>query len=168
MREIKWKGKGWEWLKKYRYVLATAAVGVLLLIWPAGKGEAPVQEEEKEDIFQTAQMEQRLERALSRVEGAGQVTVVLTVRESPRQVLAQDGKASEDNGRTSREVSTLVLSKGTAGQEAAVLQEMGPEYRGALVVASGGDDPQVRLQLSDAVSALTGLGADKIMICKGK
>ena len=37
----------------------------------------------------------------------------------------------------------------------------------ALVVCPGGNDPAVKLQISEAVAALTGLGADKISICKG-
>ena len=61
-----------------------------------------------------------------------------------------------------------MASKGSGAQEPVTLQELGPGYQGALVVAQGGDDPQVRLALSEAVSALTGLGMDKISICKGK
>ena len=36
-----------------------------------------------------------------------------------------------------------------------------------LVVCAGGGDPQVRLRLVEAVSALTGLGSDRISICEG-
>ena len=49
-----------------------------------------------------------------------------------------------------------------------MIQQLGPVYQGALVVCSGGDDPQVKLALYEAVSALTGLRTDKISICKGK
>ena len=42
-----------------------------------------------------------------------------------------------------------------------------PEKGVALVVCPGGNDPAVKLQISEAVAALTGLGADKISICKG-
>ena len=52
-------------------------------------------------------------------------------------------------------------------QETVTVQERGPGYQGALLVCAGGDDPQVRLRLTQAVSALTGLGADKIAISKG-
>ena len=37
-----------------------------------------------------------------------------------------------------------------------------------MIVCAGGDDPTVRLQLTEAMSALTGLGADKISISQGK
>ena len=42
------------------------------------------------------------------------------------------------------------------------------ETSGAVVVCEGGGDASVRLKLMEAVSALTGLGTDKIAICKGK
>lgn len=168
--------KDQEWLKraagalgKYKYVLLVALAGAVLLVWPAGEKEETVSPAiASQDIFQVDQMERKLEKALSQVEGAGDVTVVLTLQGGPRQVLAQDGSAAEEENRASRETSTILLSKGSGYQEPAVIQELGPEYQGALVVCQGGDDPRVKLALYEAVSALTGLGADKISICKGK
>ena len=168
--------KGSEWLKKvagvlgrYKYVLLVALIGAVLLAWPAEEtGEAFPEESPGRDLFQVDEMERKLEKALSQVEGAGDVTVVLTFQGGPRQVLAQDGSATEEDSRVSRESSTILLSKGAGYQEPAVLQELGPVYQGALVVCPGGDDPQVKLALYEAVSALTGLRADKISICKGK
>lgn len=169
MREREWLKKGAEALGKYKYVLLVALVGALLLVWPTGeKGETDPRETAAEDLFQVDQMEKKLEKALSQVEGAGDVTVVLTLQGGPRRVLAQDGSATEEDSRVSRETSTILLSKGSGYQEPAVVQELGPEYQGALVVCQGGDDPQVKLALYEAVSALTGLRADKISICKGK
>jgi len=37
----------------------------------------------------------------------------------------------------------------------------------ALVVCPGGGDPRIQLRLLEAVSALTGLGTDRISICQG-
>lgn len=173
MKDREWGKKVTAVLGKYKYVLLVALVGAALLAWPAGEPEkafttAGTSAGAVEDLFQVEQMERKLEKALSQVEGAGDVTVVLTLEGGPRQVLAQDGSATEEGGRTSRETSTLLLSKGSGYQEPAVLQELGPVYQGALVVCTGGDDPQVKLALYEAVSALTGLRADKISICKGK
>lgn len=162
-------GRAVKYVQKYKYVLLLLLVGVILLLWPTGKavetGETPAPEA---DWFRTAELEERLEAALSQIEGAGKVTVVLTLREAPRQVMAQDGKASEGNGQQSRETSTVLVSRGSGVQETVPLTQVGPSYQGALVVAAGAGDPRVRLALSDAISALTGLGADKISISKGK
>ena len=140
-----WAGEALKKLGQYKYVLLVALVGAVLLLLPTGEerektvSAAPVQGEG--DLFRTGELEGRLEAALSGIEGAGEVRVVLTLRESPRVIL--DGEGSE-------------------------VQKVGPVYQGALVVAQGGDDPQVKLKLARAVSALTGLGTDKIHVCKGK
>ena len=104
--------------------------------------------------------------ALSQIRGAGEVTVVLTLAGGPRQVLAQDVDQAAERGQERRE--TVVVSRGSGGQEAVAVQEVSPEYQGALLVCPGGGDPTVRLQLTQAVAALTGLGADKISISEGK
>ena len=54
-----------------------------------------------------------------------------------------------------------------SGQEAVVRLERYPVFQGALVVSQGADRAEVRLVLTQAVSALTGLGADRITVCKG-
>ena len=157
----KWKG-----LERFKYVFLLLLVGLLLLLWPAKKETVPT--EAVPDPFQVAQLEEKLASALSRIEGAGQVRVVLTLRESPRRVLAQNGRASQVGEQVSRETSAVLVNRGGGSQEGLELARTGPVWQGALVVADGGDDPLVRLALSEAVSALTGLGADKISICKGK
>ena len=85
--------------------------------------------------------------------------MILTLESGPRRVLARDGNAQESQ--------TVTVSAGAGSQEPVEVQSLGPTYRGALVVAQGGDDPQIRLELSMAVSALTGLGSDRITVCKG-
>lgn len=148
-------------LGQYKYVLLVALVGALLLIWPTpDKGEAaPASSDPADSLFDSRTMEARLERALSRIEGAGEVSVILTLESGPRRVLARDGNAQESQ--------TVTVSAGAGSQEPVEVQSLGPTYRGALVVAQGGDDPQIRLELSTAVSALTGLGSDRITVCKG-
>ena len=114
------------------------------------------------------ELEDRLEQALSQISGAGEVEVVLTLKSGPQQVLAQDVDTTVDDRGTQSVLSSVVVSHGGGEEEAVVIQQLSPQYQGALVVCSGGDDPQVRLRLVEAVSALTGLGADQISVCKGK
>ena len=170
MKTMAWGRKALENFGKYKYVILVALVGAVLLLWPSGEktDKSPTDTREGGDLFRVEDLEEKLEKALSQVEGAGKVTVVLTLEESARQVLAQNEEGSWGTGETRRDTSTVLLGRGSGTQEVVPLQEIGPRYRGALVVAEGGDLPQVRLALCEAVSALTGLGADKISICKGK
>ncbi len=160
----RWKGA----LKNYQYVLLVIAAGVGLLLLPAGGGgsrqgeETPVQEEGAS--FDLEAFEKKLAQTLSQVEGVGEARVVLTLDGGSRQVLARE-QDRDGNGGGSNTVVTV--GKGSGTQEVVPLQTVAPQFRGALVVCPGGGDAQVRLRLIQAVSALTGLGADRITVCQG-
>jgi len=165
------KKQAWvDALNKYKYVALVALVGVVLLLWPIGeeKPQVAAQAQPRADPFAAEALEGRLQEALSQIQGAGEVTVVLTLASTPRQLLAQEEKESQGGDRTERESQVVLASKGSGTQEPVALQELAPSYRGALVVSPGAGDPAVRLALTEAVAALTGLGTDKISICMGK
>ncbi len=153
-------------MEKYRLVWLVILAGLILLTLPMGEEEEPVQETTTATTqFDLAALENRLEEALSKIDGAGEVTVVLTIQNGPRQVLAQDVDRRTGEGENTE---TVILSRGSSAQETVAVQELYPSYQGALLICEGGDDPDVRLKLTEATSALTGLGADKISISKGK
>lgn len=160
----RWKGL----LKQYQTVLLVLAAGILLMMFPSrevkGAEQTAAQELQDQELFDMEIFEKRLSEALSEIEGAGETTVVLTLKSGSRQVLAQD--LERDGERSS--ANTVTLGRGSSGEEAVVLQTMGPQYQGALVICPGGENPEVRLRISAAVSALTGLGSDRISICKSK
>ena len=175
---MKWEKWKLQWTKacvtlgKYKFVLLTVVVGLVLLLWPASSEKesvpAAVTAAPQTIQEQSAELERRLEEVLSEVDGAGEVRVILTLKGGPRQVLAQDADTSAGGEEMESSLSTVIVSKGSGTEEAVVIQQLSPQYQGALVVCSGGDVPEVRLRLVEAVSALTGLGADKISVCKGK
>ncbi|MPM76455.1 hypothetical protein SDC9_123453 [bioreactor metagenome] len=105
-------------------------------------------------------MEKKIADALSEIDGAGRVTVVLTMKAGSRRMLAEETNNDD--------TSAVLVSRGSGYQETVTVQELSPQYQGALVVCEGAGDPAVKLKLVEAVSALTGLGSNKISICKGK
>ena len=146
---------------RYRLVWLVILAGLILLLLPTGE-----ETEQTQSAFDLAATEARLSQALSKIHGAGEVTVVLTVANGPRQILAEN--VDRDGSQGEEKTETVVLSRGSGSQETVTVQEIYPRYQGALLVCAGGDDPTVRLQLTEAMSALTGLGADKISISQGK
>lgn len=176
---MKWNGKlptraQWQsWLSKYKLVLVLAMAGVLLLAWPTGdRGEEKTAQESAsavtgEESFSVEELEQRLSQAISRIEGAGTSTVLLSLDQGVERVLASDSVEQRDGDESSREQTTVVYS-GEDGEEVVLVTQYYPSFRGALVVCAGGDDPQVRLAVTQAVSALTGLGSDRITVCAGE
>ena len=169
-RDLFSKGKLTEFLKQYKLVLAVLAAGVILLAIPSGEDRNRGKEVQGisgvEEDFTVEAMEEKLGRILSRVEGAGNVSVMLTVRTGMERILATDvtETMSERDAEQLREI--LVLDKDD-GDEVVLIGQNYPTFQGALVVCPGGDDPQVRLQITQALSALTGLGAGRITVCKG-
>lgn len=173
-----WKEKAGPFFGRYKYVGLVLVAGLALLLWPSGKKETAPEAQppptaavgSTEEDFSVAALEEKLEETLSKIHGAGDVSVMLTVQGGSRRVLAEDSKESKDaDGSYERQSETVVVSSGTGNGEGPVLlQQLYPRFQGAVVVCEGGGDASVRLKLMEAVSALTGLGTDKIAICKGK
>ena len=158
-----WSRSGWGVVKKYQYVLLVALVGAVLLLIPSREKPAETAAPEEGQQFRLEELEKRLEQALGQIEGAGEVHAVLTLKSGSRQVLAQ---AVDRDGNGGSSFAPVTVGRGAGSQEVVPLQTLAPEYQGALIVCQGGGDPAVRLNILQAVSALTGLGADKISICK--
>ena len=138
-------------------------------MWPTGEREQNVVADGTSDVRETFDLdalEEKLSRTLSKVEGAGEVTVTLTVKSGMEQVLASDRATSVNERGSSVEEETVLVNTGS-GQGTVLLTQKYPTFQGALVVCEGGDSAEVRLLLTQAVSALTGLGADRITVCKG-
>ena len=87
--KLQWRppnaAKLWKLLDQYKYVLIVIAVGIVLLLWPSGeKKKSPKAELDaqsaQEEPFDLAALEEKLSQTLSKVEGAGKVSVTLTVK----------------------------------------------------------------------------------------
>lgn len=161
----------WRALGHYKYVLLVILAGAFLLLLPDSDTAQKSTEEAAvlpEEAFSVKNLEEKLVQTLSGIDGVGKVQVMLTVKSGTQCVYAQDGSLEQDGSSVQRESKTVVVSTGSGTQGTVLVQQLYPQFQGALVVASGGGDPAVRLKLTEAVAALTGLGADKISICKGK
>ena len=169
------KGKWMKPLKvlgRYKYVLLVVALGALLLAWPqrtedsGGTQVEPAVEQQGE----LEELETAMEDILGKISGVGRVEVMLTLQSSGEKVLASDStlrysgnvQAPDDYDRSTE---TVILSDG--GEDSVIVtQERFPQYRGALVVCEGGGSDAVRLQVTEAVAALTGLGTDRIAVVR--
>ena len=160
-------------LLRYKYVLLVAAAGVALLLWPespsaslGGSAQESAQTAGAEEALR--EMESAMEDILEKIQGVGQVDVMLTLQSGGELVLAEDSslrysgstQSPDDYDRSSQTVTV----SGDSGQDVVVTQEICPQYRGALVVCEGGGSDGVRLQVVEAVSALTGLGSDRVAV----
>ena len=156
-------------LGKYKYVLLVAALGVVLLLWPTDRksdGAAPAESTPAPGGIDLAETEKAMEDILSKISGVGQVDVMLTLHTGSELVLAQDSSLRYSGNAQSPDSYERSAQPVTDSGGVVVTQEKLPQYRGALVVCDGGGNDAVRLQVIAAVSALTGLGSDRIAVVK--
>ena len=163
-------------LKKYKYAALVIVIGIALLLLPIGKSTGKTEKEtiveDRSDEVWLSETETRLAALLSQIDGAGSVQVMLTLQTGSRTEYQFDTQISSDaNGtdnRSSEERKTVILSEGSAYDKAAVSAVRYPQFQGALIVCEGAEHPAVRLDLINAVSALTGLNSSQITVVKLK
>ena len=174
------RGSG-KWMKplaalgRYKYVLVVAALGALLLAWPQGARSNPEENSASESAAllqdDLAATEAALEEILATINGVGEVRVMLTLQSGGEKVLASDSSLRYSGSVQApddyqRDTETVVVSGG--GENGVVVtEERCPQDRGALVVCEGGGSDTVRLRVTEAVAALTGLGTDRIAVVQG-
>ena len=98
----------------------------------------------------------------------GKVRVLLTVSQGERTIYVYDEDTSDTPDSANSRREAVVITDGSRAQSGLVSQVLPPVYLGAVVVCQGGDLPGVRLAVVEAVSAATGLTADKISVLKMK
>ena len=141
-------------LMKYRYVLLVALAGLALMLLPAGTEEV----EPAPAVATEVSLESRLETILSRIDGAGEVKVLLTEDRGGEvfyQTEGEDGK-------------TVLISGADRSESGLVRTTQPPSYRGAVAICRGADSAAVRLAVVEAVANATGLGTDRITVLKMK
>lgn len=150
---------------KYRYAALILLIGIGLMLLPEKK-------ESKTEISQvisqppTFETEgEQLAEILTQIQGAGKVQVMLSVK-TGEEMLYQTDTQTDSSG--SVRVDTVIVSDGSREESGLVRQVKPPVYLGAVVVCQGGDSSAVRLAITEAVSKITGLGADCIVVLKMK
>ena len=170
MRGIEVFGKFRTFWEKGKFALPVLGLGVLLLLWPSGAGETKSTTSQETTAGETmTQQQKEMERILARIEGAGELHLMLTLESDGERTLAEDTEetlgGSQDAPESQSRRETVVLSV-SGGEEVVVTRRESPVYRGALVVCQGADRAEVKLAVTQAVAALTGLGADRITVVK--
>ena len=154
----------WKKIPKQTFwVLLALCAGLLILLPKRSVSEASPQL--REFSFSLETEEKRMEEALSRIEGAGKVTVLLSLEASEEREYARnldsDRQSDEDSAR--REERSEVAR---VGENALTVKIAYPRYRGALVVTEGSGSG-LKLAVTQAVAALTGLSTDRITVVTG-
>lgn len=196
MWKEKWKlpkGIPKEWLHKDRLMILLLS-GVLLMVIaipinPGYSSEGDGTNREVTEAYTTEKaavsdyasyLEQELEEKLSLIEHAGQVRVMITLKDNGEKIVEKDTEStsemveeadSEGGERTSNKSSVKEVSIYEDGSEEEgfpyVTKEKSPEISGVLVVAQGGDNAVVVRGITEAIQALFDIDTHKIKVIKG-
>lgn len=170
--------------KKVQYLAVLLIVLVILAIYFASVGDpqpaAPPGDASPVSVqTDTAlgSIEEKLKATLSRIEGAGEVEVMITYESGTEIVPAvsvdtQTTITTDTRGNgtsttnTENSQSEVVTVGGTGGSTALVLRENSPAVRGVIVVAQGADDIGVKLNLLSAVQTILNVGPGQVDVYK--
>lgn len=182
MQKIKEKKlKRSDWL-----ILVLAGILILIIALPTDTEEKKQAEKSKENISKENntmeaskdEIERKLEDILEKIDGAGDVKVMITYQDSGTQVVEKDKNTSENSLEESDSTGGVRSTKEQQLQESTVYEEAGagntpfvskellPKVEGILIVASGGDNQKVKQNISEAVLALFQVEAHRIKIVK--
>lgn len=137
-----------------RLLVAAGIAGILLMLLsellPAGKNE---REDTTRDAVadQTLRLEQRLEEIVTGIEGTGSCRVMVTLENGVKYVYADTG-------------GTSALSRQETGL---LVTELQPTVKGVAVVCEGGNDEAVRRRVTEAVTAVLHITANRVCVVAG-
>lgn len=122
-------------------------------------------------------LENKLEKTIEGMEGAGKVLVMITLKDNGEKILdknqpyesesgksKEEGKESETTSIKSDQETVLIEKEGDTAP--IVVQEIYPEIEGVVVVCEGGDNNALVLHIKEAVQALFSIDAHNIVVCK--
>ncbi|MDR3314741.1 MAG: hypothetical protein LBS96_09875 [Oscillospiraceae bacterium] len=165
--------------KWHAIVIAAGLVGILLLCLSALPGKADANSSggaENIRIDLTAyeeQIEKRLGELLGSIEGAGETRVMLTLDCGSEPIYATQGKsnqsasAAEGTSQESYSMERAYVILGTgSGEKGLVLKTLEPKVRGVAVLCQGADSTRVQQNIVAAVTAVLGVGSNKVSVGK--
>lgn len=171
-------------------ILFLAGVLLLVIALPIGEKEGQREEKLRAEELETTDvaaeeyamfLERRLEKLLSQIDGAGDVSVMITLQSTAEKVVEKDTEEnsetvteedSQGGNRTTRNTErreeTVYDEEKSEGQAPYVRKELSPKVEGVVVISPGGDQPVVTKNITEAVQALFDIDTHKIRIVKGR
>ena len=124
----------------------------------------------------STELEERLAQSLSRMQGVGEVQVMITYEtgteivpvfetESEVNTLEQGESNTTEDRREKSQPATVNKS---GAEEALVLRQNMPRIRGVIVIAQGARDPGVRMRLHQAVRTVLNIAAGQVEVFEMK
>ncbi len=146
--------------KKLQYLIVCICLAVLLVVVLSSTIITKNTNNQVTSIDEyVTNLEKKLVKTLSKVEGAGDVSVVITVESGMETVLASKTTTTNSNGGVIVEESPIIINGKTV-----TVKEKYPKIVGVLIVAEGADNIAVMRKLQQATISLLDININQIEI----
>lgn len=161
-------------IKNIEIIVAAVFIGIILLIFFSGNFLGQASEGKTVTITLSdygEAVEKKMENILSKIDGAGKVSVMITFESGVEYITAittnkQANSVTDEYSGGYRKTDSIVESNNPVivGGKAVILKEIEPRVKGAVVVSQGAGSIKVQIELIKAVSTLLNLKTDYIEI----
>lgn len=181
--------KVWKkWDKSQWTILILTGILLMVVAIPTEErkeNESKIQENQEQQIQELTsqkdyarELEVKLKDTLSKINGVGQVEVMITLEDMGESVVEKDQtnetsdlQETDSTGGVRREQNVQTTRATVYGEEGDqkspfVGKEMMPKVSGVLVVAQGGENTVVKQNISEAVMALFQIDVNRIKVVK--
>ncbi len=114
--------------------------------------------------------EKELETLLKKINGAGEVKVMITLENCYENVYAKGYSEKQDSGENSQQYESdeeyIIVKKGSNNEECLVVKVYEPTVKGVAVIAEGAGNAQVKNAITQTVCALFDISSAKVSVEK--
>jgi len=175
---------------KTKLIVAVGLVGMLLVLISqfVGSGAASAKEKAPQDTTTAqytteeyaAQLEEKLQRLISSIQGVGTTQVMVTMEHGVEYVYAQQEKSStdkklepgsEESGerldyKYNVEYSYVFVDNGYGDKQPLLRTELQPKVQGVVVVCEGADDIRVEQSITNVVTTALHIPTTRVCVVK--
>ena len=114
--------------------------------------------------------EKELEKVLRKIEGAGDVRVMITLQSCYENIYAKsyenEKKQTENSTNENSKEEYVIVKKGSSNEECLIIKVYEPEIKGVAVVCQGADNLKVKTAITETVCALFDISSAKVSVAK--
>ena len=166
---VNWGRRISQGISKYKYVWIVLLAGIILMMLPTnGVKTEQTSKNDYSDLTLEKDLATKLEEILVNLSGAGRVQVMLSVAQGERIIYQTDSTCSQSSNGADTKSQTVLVTDSQRNETGLLHQKNPPVYQGAIILAQGAENPAVKLKIVEAVSNVTGLGADRISVFQMK
>lgn len=156
--------------KIYMILFAMGIIGILLIFFSELLPDANNKNYEHQteiliDYSREQELERKLEKAISQIDGAGKTSVMLTFGSSPKYYYAVETTKNIENDLMESEEKYVVIENNNK-EEPIVIKVEEACIRGAVVICEGGNSAIIKEKITETVCAVLGIKVNQVSVAK--